>query len=278
MEKFTLNQLYTIYEKMIIENQHNSDIDVISQMIKEKENQLFEDSATGGPAGAVGSSSVGFGGNSVGGVTTAGMGSVISSQPSAFPGSLNGVDWINGGGSSGSGDISVPYNPSGKNRVFQKIQSPMGKNHGSKTGKKSRTKKLDLKALKDIFSKKQDYTMTQGEKPKKVMNFDDFSKKELSQITKIKEGRAFKSAKNPHSQSLGLKSTINSHIKSLGGKVKHIGDDFEITLDSKSIAQVIFRPNFIGVKKTDDKFVTEFKYTELGKIKSKISDILKLKD
>jgi hypothetical protein len=145
---------------------------------------LNEDtSATGGPA--VSGSAVAAptsGGVALGNTSIAGMGPVQSSQPSAFPGALNGADWINGGGESGSGDIGVPYNPSGANRMFQKIPSPMGKNHGSKTGKKSREKKLDLKHLRDVLKNR----------PKagsgKIMNFDNFAKKDITtKVTKIKE-------------------------------------------------------------------------------------------
>lgn len=261
---------------MISENYSKADIDIVCQMIKEKEDILLEDtSATGGPAGSLGASSVGFGGNSVASVTTAGMGAVVPAQPSAFPGALNGVDWMNGGGSSGSGDISIPYNPSGKNRVFQKVASPMGKNHGAKTGKKSREKKMDLKSLRDIFSKNKD----NGMKPKKVMSFDDYVKKDMTNtVTKVKEGKAFRGAKNPHSQSTNFKSTIQSHIKSLGGSVRTIGDDFEMFSGERLLAQIMFRPGFIGFREYDDKFTTNYKLNELGRIKSRITTIFKYQD
>ena len=138
MKNLTLEQLYKFYDKIIEEKYPSKDIEMVREMI---ESRILEEdtSATGGPAGSVGASSVGYGGGGVANVTTAGMGAVVSSQPSAFPGALNGTNWINGGGQSGSGDISVPYNPSGANRMFQKVA--MGKNHGAKTGKKSREKK-----------------------------------------------------------------------------------------------------------------------------------------
>jgi hypothetical protein len=50
------------------------------------------------------------------------------------------------GGTIGSGDISVPYNPGGADRMIQKIPV-MGYNHGARTGKKSR-EKVDMKALR----------------------------------------------------------------------------------------------------------------------------------
>ena len=75
--------------------------------------------------------------------------------------------------------------------MFQKIAAPeMGKNHGAHTGKKSREKKLDMKTLKSMFAKKQDYTAGEGdvdgEAPRvsKVMNFDNFAKDNINTIKK----------------------------------------------------------------------------------------------
>ena len=50
------------------------------------------------------------------------------------------------------------------------------------------------------------------------------------------------------------------------GKVRSTGD---------TILQVMFRQDYIGLKKTGAKFTDEFKYDELGKIKSKIGEIVK---
>jgi hypothetical protein len=124
--------------------------------------------------------------SATGGLATGGMGAVVSAQPSGLAGATIGTNWASNGGTTGSGDVSIPYNPSGSNRMFQTI--PMGKNHGGRTGKKSRKKKLDLKALKDVFAKKQDYTDNQGddkkERPKKIMNFNDFFKNDFNTIKK----------------------------------------------------------------------------------------------
>jgi hypothetical protein len=95
-----------------------------------------------------------------------------------------GTSWASGGGTVGSGDISVPYNPGGSNRMQQKIPV-MGSNHGARTGKKSREKKLDIKALRDVFARRQDFTAGQtrsGEK--KVMSFDNFKKDDVNKIKK----------------------------------------------------------------------------------------------
>ena len=113
-------------------------------------------SATGGPA------------------VSSGMGAVVSSQPSGFAGTTLGPNWASGGGTEGSGDISVPYNPSGSNRLFQRL-----KNHGPRDAKRLRRKK-SLKYLKNLFSKKQDFTANQG----KVMNYNNFEKDDMMKIKK----------------------------------------------------------------------------------------------
>lgn len=119
-------------------------------------------------------------------VVSGGAGAVVSAQPSGLAGQTIGRNWASNGGVEGSGDIGVPYNPSGSNRTFQRL--PMGKGHGPRTGKKSRHKKLDLKALKKEFdnrrASKDKGSVDTAEKPKKVMNFDDF--KNRSDIKTIK--------------------------------------------------------------------------------------------
>ena len=168
----SLYQLYILKEKMEQENLTNSsNYSIICEKITNMELTLEEDgggtSATGGPAGSVG-----------------GMGAVVNSQPSGLAGATIGTNWASGGGTVGSGDISVPYNPSGANRMQQKIPV-MGSNHGPRTGKKSREKKLDLKALKSVFAKRQDFTAGQSKNgEKKVMSFDDFQKTDVNTIKK----------------------------------------------------------------------------------------------
>lgn len=145
------------------------EFDQVLEAINLKENQIFEDtSATGGPA------------------VSGGMGAVVSAQPSGLAGATIGTNWASGGGTVGSGDVSIPYNPSGSNRVFQKIPAPMGKEHGPRTGKKSRVKKLDLKALKDVFAKRQDFTDDQGDvdSKKRVLDFNDFLRNDFNTIKK----------------------------------------------------------------------------------------------
>lgn len=159
-----LNRLYFIKEKM---EEYDRIDDPFYQEICEKIEKLesiLEDgvSATGGP--------------SVGG-----MGAVVNAQPSSLAGATIGTSWASHGGTEGSGDVSFPYNAASRNNVFQKAE--MGKDHGPRTGKKSRKKKINLKSLRDTFSKRQDYTKSSKKSPR-VMSFDDFVKKDFTTIKK----------------------------------------------------------------------------------------------
>ena len=166
--EMSLYKLNIIKEKMEQENLSNSsNYSSLCEKITNMELSLEDTSATGGPAGSVG-----------------GMGAVVNAQPSGLAGQTIGTNWASGGGMAGSGDISVPYNPSGANRMQQKIPV-MGSNHGPRTGKKSREKKLDLKALKSAFAKRKDFTAGQTKNgEKKVMSFDDFKKDDVNIIKK----------------------------------------------------------------------------------------------
>lgn len=164
--EMSLYKLNIIKEKMEQENLSNSsNYSSLCEKITNMELSLEDTSATGGPA-------------------VGGMGAVVNAQPSGLAGQTIGTNWASGGGTVGSGDISVPYNPSGSNRMQQKIPV-MGSNHGPRTGKKSREKKLDLKALKSVFAKRQDFTAGQTKNgEKKVMSFDDFKKDDVNTIKK----------------------------------------------------------------------------------------------
>jgi hypothetical protein len=168
MKQLSLYQLYLLKEKMELENLSSEEGYLkLCEKIYQRELIIEDTSATGGPAGSVG-----------------GMGAVVNAQPSGLAGQTIGTSWASHGGTTGSGDVDVPYNPSGSNRVFQKIPV-MGSNHGARTGKKSREKKLDLKALKSVFAKRQDFTAGQSKNgEKKVMSFDDFQKNDINTIKK----------------------------------------------------------------------------------------------
>jgi hypothetical protein len=165
------------------------DVSDINRRIKRLEAEygryLSEDtSATGGPAGAVTGSSVGSSGVAMANASIAGMGAVVSPQASSLAGSTMGPSFTGHGGKAGSGDVSFPFPVGGRNPMYQKAE--MGKGHGPMTGKKSRKKRLGMKQLRDILSKKQDYTAGSERKLPKVMNWQDFHKSEMSKVKKVK--------------------------------------------------------------------------------------------
>lgn len=160
-----LERLYELRELIINKNYDSSEIDFLDKIIEHT-------SATGGLAigGAVPLSiGVGIGG----GATTTGntnvMTSPVQDTPTPFPGALNGTDWVNSKGKAGSGDISVPFNPMGKNRVFQKI--PFN-NNNKKRGRLQTFTSIDT-----------------GKKQKqKVMNFQEFTTKNIdTKVTKVRD-------------------------------------------------------------------------------------------
>lgn len=182
-----LIDLYDLRRRYIKEGYHSDLIDEISDVIQEKESIFLE----AGMTSATGGLSVGAGSVSMG-MLSPGMGPVSSSQPSAFAGSTVGADYTMGGEQMGSGDVSVPLNM-GPNGVYQKIPSKMigrTKDHGGKSAPRNRrNKKLDLKALKNIFAKRPKYddAPSGGSKSSRVMNFDNFAKSQFTKVTKNKE-------------------------------------------------------------------------------------------
>lgn len=148
MENLSLIELYQIKKRLIKESLDSTILDEVIEAIKLIENKIYED-----------------------------VDSISSGQPSGLAGETIGLSWASGGGTTGSGDISVPYNPGGANRMHQKLE--MGKNHGARTGKKSRDKKIDIKALRSALAKRKDFKPS-GER--KVMNFDNFQKDQMNII------------------------------------------------------------------------------------------------
>lgn len=269
-----LNSLYNLKKLMVESNSPKEDLDLINEMITKKE-LILEDTSGGGLGAPSG------GGVSLGNATTAGMGPISSNQPSAMPGALNGVDWINGGGKEGSGDIAVPYNPSGGNRVFQKVKKPksaMGKNHGARTGQKPRKKPISRKMIQDMMKKK-------GQKSGKIASFDAFSKAEMDKVTKVKEGKTFQADRNQRKDNTKydrrdqMRTNVVTHAKSfMGTKIEEIGNDIEIIQLGDRLAQVMFRDGYIGVKPEGAKFANEYSYKEFGKIKQDITNIIQNAD
>lgn len=141
--------------------------------IKDFLNFINEDtSAVGGPS--CGSGDGGGGGETYGNASILGMGSVVNAQPSSFSGTTIGSDWSNGGGTIGSGDVNINTRkkPFLKQRI--ELKNKKSKNHGSTRNKKLRSLNFDIKQLAP-------------KKSEKILNFDDFKKKNTEIVTKVKD-------------------------------------------------------------------------------------------
>jgi hypothetical protein len=95
------------------------------------------------------------------------------------------------------------------------------------------------------------------------------------------EGKAEKAAKNPYGNKTKedkkdqLRKSVEDHIKTKDCKAKQVGDDFEVHCDGEHICQIMFRKTGIKIKSLGDKFGKEFDFTEMGKVKSELSKLLK---
>lgn len=187
-ENLSYSELLDLRQDLIIRGRKKQ-LETLNEEIESREYELFmeDTSATGGPAGAVtGGGEVSSGGVAYSNASIGGMGQVVSPQPSSFAGSTMGNAYKAGGGSDGSGDIGFPFPAIAGKNMYQKIPT-MGKNHGSMTGKKSRTKKLDIKALKAAFNgRKSDSDGIKPKKTQKIMSFQDFEKDKFNKVTKVK--------------------------------------------------------------------------------------------
>jgi hypothetical protein len=161
MESLTIIELYQIKSRLIKESMIGDTIWFeVLESIKVIEDRIFETSATGGPV-------VGGGGGMTG-------------NPISLGKTPLGPKWASGGGDD-KGYINIPYNPGGDDRMMQRVPV-MGNNHGPRTGKKTREKRLDINAIRKSLAQRKDFQRKEGEK--KVMNFDNFSKDEINTIKK----------------------------------------------------------------------------------------------
>jgi hypothetical protein len=102
-------------------------------------------------------------------------------------------------------------------------------------------------------------------------------------VESLNEGVAEKSVrtKDKHTEvKADKKDSFRKKIKDIiesdkDCKTKQVGDDLEVHCSDEHIAQVMFRVDYVGVKKVGNKFPKEFGYEELGKIKAEISSIIK---
>lgn len=91
------------------------------------------------------------------------------------------------------------------------------------------------------------------------------------------EGKIMKASKSKNNdvKKLEFKSKIEDILKSMKDvDFKTIGNDLEVKKEGEMIAQVMFRDDYMAFKKANNKFAKEFKYTEFGKFKKELKDIL----
>jgi hypothetical protein len=98
--------------------------------------------------------------------------------------------------------------------------------------------------------------------------------KSFNQMNEGKTEKANKSKDKDVKKEL-LRDKVKDFLKSKSCKVEQVGNDLSIYISKDHIAQIMFRDDKITVKKEGNKFGKDFKYDELGKIKSEISSIIK---
>jgi hypothetical protein len=181
ISNMSLEQLFELRSQYYLEGITDENLD---ELIFLKERNYIDSIYEDGPGGAAAAANIGIGGGGVAlaNASIGGMGSVVSSQPSSFAGATTEPNFSAGGGKVGSGDVSVPYNPGGKKKVFQKLAAPMSDRRGTSKRRKNKI----LKNLKNIFANKQDFTADQSKvKKSNIMDFDKFSKDQFSKVTKL---------------------------------------------------------------------------------------------
>jgi len=104
----------------------------------------------------------------------------------------------------------------------------------------------------------------------------------IKKFKSFNEGVAYKDTKKKHEKSddygnkkEDFRKKIKDFIKSLGCITKQVGNDLEMSYKGKYIAQIMFRDDYIGIKKESNKFPKEFKYNELGKVKEELKSLIK---
>ena len=92
--------------------------------------------------------------------------------------------------------------------------------------------------------------------------------KHLKKFNELNEGVTMKASKSKDSdvKKESFRDKIEDFVKSKNCKTKKVGDDFELHVDGEHVAQVMFRDDYIGVKKVGNKFPKEFKYNQLGDV------------
>ena len=72
----------------------------------------------------------------------------------------------------------------------------------------------------------------------------------------------------------GMRDKVENLLKSSKKEYKQVGNDLAVLdKDDKTIAKIMFRSDYIGIKKTGGKFTDEFSYSEFGKLKKNINKL-----
>ena len=88
------------------------------------------------------------------------------------------------------------------------------------------------------------------------------------------EGAIMKASKSRDKAEIeSVRDKVENLLKSSNKKFKQVGDDLAIIEDDKTVAEIMFRSDYIGVKKSGSKFADEFGYDEFGKVKKAISNL-----
>jgi len=107
---------------------------------------------------------------------------------------------------------------------------------------------------------------------KNLQNWESFNEGVAEKSSKTKNKHTEVKADKKDSFRKKIKDVIESNKDC---KTKQVGDDLEIHCCDKHVGQVMFRADYVSVKKMGNKFPKELGYDELGKIKAEISSIIK---
>lgn len=163
LTKLNIVELVELRTKMILEGKKTSELNILIDKKESEYINLIKENDCG---------SIGVSLNS---------GGIVSSQPSNYSGVTTEPGYSNGGGTIGSGDISIPYHLNGT-KTFQKV--PVD----NRKGNSKRRKNKILTGLKNSLANRKDFLSGQSkDRPKKVMSFNDFNKEDINKVTKVKE-------------------------------------------------------------------------------------------
>ncbi len=176
--------------------------------------------------------------------SVSGMGNVVSAQPGVTPGTT---------GTTGSGDIGVPFSAIGGAKLAQKIpvnafspdrRKKIGMSHGSMSSKPSRFKG-GVSDLRNLAASKTN-KINDMKPTKKVMSFDDFSVDKMNTVTHVKEGKIHELI------SKASKGNVNKlHEEERESIMKHVAgklSNFNAKVKNEKVVGDSFTIEFLGNK------------------------------